>query len=233
MSIKKTYGTILKIKDLSKTAKEVQIKLKEPLNFIAGHFINIFIVINGEKTRRAYSISSSDQEQNIITLSVRLSPQGKMTPLFWNKNLTGEEVEIMGPLGLNSADKMLQPNIYLFAFGIGAGVVKSLLEHFENKPSVQKIILMTGSRTEDEVIYKDFFDSIQTKSNKLQNTYVVSQPNTDSEFKEGYIQDHVEGLNFNNSDVYVCGQEIACNALVEKVKITNPKNCNLFIEAFH
>lgn len=233
MSIKKTLGTILEITDLSKTAKEVKIKLKEPLNFIAGHFINIFITIDGEKIRRAYSISSSDQEQNIITISVRLSPQGKMTPLFWNKDLMGEEIEIMGPLGLNSADKMLQPNIYLFAFGIGAGVVKSLLEHFENKPSVQKIILMTGSRSEDEIIYKDFFDAFEKKSTKLHNKYIVSQSSEDSKFKKGYIQEHVSGLDFNNSDVYVCGQEVACNALIEKVKITNPKNCNLFIEAFH
>ena len=247
MKIKKLTGIISKISDLTETSKEVEISLPENLDFIPGAFVNFFMDIGGEKVRRAYSISSSNQEQNKITVSLRLSPNGKMTPLFWQNDLTGTEVELMGPLGLNTADKIHSSKIYLFGFGIGAGVVKSLADFFVNKSDVEKVVIITGSRFEKEIIYKDYFDNLAKaggagstagvgsaeSSNKVSVDYIISRPIENSPFKKGYIQDHVSDFDFNNSDVYVCGQESACNELIEKVKATNPTACQFFIEAFH
>jgi len=250
MKIKKLIGTISKITDLTETSKEVEISLPENLDFIPGAFVNFFMDIGGEKVRRAYSISSSDQEQNKITISVRLSPAGKMTPLFWQKDLTGTQVELMGPLGLNTADKMNSTKIYLFGFGIGAGVVKSLADYFVNKSDVEKVTIITGSRFENEIIYKDYFDNLVKAGgdgiaesagiaesvdsfDKVSVDYIISRPSENSPFKKGYIQDYVANLDFNNSDVFVCGQDSACNELIEKVKTTNPTACQFFIEGFH
>ncbi len=233
MIIKKTSGEIIEIKDLSKTAKEINIKLDEALDYIAGSFVNVFMEINGEKTRRAYSISSYNKETNVLSLSIRLSPNGKMSPTFWNKNMIGEKLELMGTLGLNTVDKMHSENIYLFGFGIGAGVIKSIAEHFSNNNQVKKIVIITGSRSEDEIIYRDFFDELSKVNPKIHTEYIISQPKENTPFKKGYIQDHISGFNFDDSDIYVCGQEIACNTLVEKIKQTNPNNCNFLIEGFH
>lgn len=233
MIIKKTTGEITEINDLTKTAKEIKISLSEPVEFIAGHFVNVFIEIDGEKVRRAYSISSSDSESGKISLAIRLSPQGKMTPLFWSKSLVGEKIDLMGPLGLNSAEKMKHEKIFLFAFGIGAGVVRSLAEHFKNSDQVKELIIVTGSRFQDEIVYKEYFDSLATENSKVKVIHVVSRPLEDSSFKKGYIQDNIENYSFNNSDVYICGQNSACEALVEKIKTKNPQDYSLFIEAFH
>jgi ring-1,2-phenylacetyl-CoA epoxidase subunit PaaE len=233
MSIKKTFGTITDIVDLTKTSKEVSLSLDEPIGFVAGSFVNVFMDINGEKVRRAYSISSSDKEQNIITVAVRLSPQGKMTPIFWSKNLVGERVELMGPLGLNTANKMNHSKIYLFAFGVGAGVVKSLADHFCVEDKVTDLIIMTGSRFEDEIIYEKYFDRLAEVYPKVKVTHVISRPKEGSIYKKGYIQDYINDLDFKNSDVYVCGQKLACDGLVEKIKLRNPDGCSYFVEAFH
>lgn len=233
MSIKKLSGKIVGITDLTKTSKEIKIALDSPLDFTAGAFVNIFIDINGEKERRAYSISSSDKEQNTISVAVRLTPRGKVTPIFWNKNLIGERIELMGPLGVNTADKMLHEKIYLFAFGIGAGVVKSLADHSSVDTKVKNIFIMTGSRFENEIIYKEYFDKLAENYPKIKVSHIVSRPQENSPFKKGYIQDYIKDFDFNNSDIYVCGQELACTALIEKIKSLNPKDCNSFIEAFH
>jgi NAD(P)H-flavin reductase len=233
MKIQKLTGVIKEILDLSPTAKEVLINFQEPFDFIAGSFVTIFMDIDGEKVRRAYSISSSDTEKRSITLSIRLSPKGKMTPLFWNANLIGQKIELMGPLGLNTADKMNKSSLYLFGFGIGAGVVKSLADHFSKKESVDTLVIMTGSRSEEEILYKNYFDTLAQSSPKIKIEYIVSQTQDNSNFKKGYIQNYLEDFDFNNSDVYVCGQEKACNELVEKVKKHNPINCDFFIEGFH
>lgn len=225
MKIKKFTGKIIRVTDLSKTAKEVELALSEPLDFLAGSFVNVFMNINGEKVRRAYSISSSQHDREHITLTVRLSPDGVMTPLFWKKDMVGEVVELMGPLGLNTVDKMRSDKTFLFAFGVGAGVVKSIADYFTGNTTRNKqLTIFTGSRSEDEILYRDYFDNLAHKFPQVSVTHIIS-PN--------YIQNHISDLDFHNSDVYVCGQEVACNDLVAKVKTLNPSECRFFIEGFH
>ncbi len=233
MGIKKLNGKISKIIDLTPTSKEIEIELSEGLDFIPGAFVNFFMNIDGEKIRRAYSISSSKIDQNRITVSIRLSPNGKMTPLFWKNDLTNTQIELMGPLGLNTADKMSSSRIYLFGFGIGAGVIKSLADYFVNKNDIEKVIILTGNRFENEIIYKEYFDTLAKYSDKILVDYIISRPLENSPFKKGYIQDYISDFDFNNSDVYICGQESACNELIKKIKEKNPDKCNFFIEAFH
>jgi NAD(P)H-flavin reductase len=233
MTIKKCSGTITHIKDLSKTAKEVSITLSEPLAIVAGSFVNIFMTIDDQKIRRAYSISSDPKEQDHITISMRLSPNGIMTPLFWNSDMTNQKIEVMGPMGLNTADKMLHDHIYLFGFGIGAGVVKSLARHFCDTSHTKKVTIITGSRTDDEILYKEYFDSLAKVYPMVDVSYAVSQGSENSIFKKGYIQEHLQNTDFNHADVYVCGQEAACNELVATIKNSQPIDCEFFIEGFH
>jgi NAD(P)H-flavin reductase len=233
MSIKKIKGTITGDVNLSKTAKDVTISLSEDLGFIPGHFINLFMDINGEKVRRAFSISSKDTDQKNITVSIRESLKGVMSPLFWQKDQTGTVVELMGPLGMNTVDKMQSAKVYLFAFGVGAGVVKSILDHVAHNPNVTDIVVMTGSRSEDEILHKDYFDAVAKAHSHVEVRHVVSQPGVAGMKREGYIQDNIDGIDFNNADVYACGQVAACDGLVTKIKEQNPINCNFLIEAFH
>ncbi len=254
MTIKKVNAIITNISDLTPTAKEVTLQLEKPLDFIPGSFINVFMEIDGEKVRRAYSISSSQTDSLEITITVRLNKEGKMTPLFWKEGFVGTQVEIMGPLGLNTFDKMKQETLYLFAFGIGAGVVKSLAQAAVESDHVKKLVIVTGSRNQEDVLYKDFFDSFVSENNqknKLQENldsnsdlekvskkevivdYVLSQGGDDSLYKKGYIQHHIDLFDYNNSDVFVCGQETACEELVSVIKTKNPIGCEFFVEGFH
>ena len=233
MPIKKLKAKITAVRDLSQTAREITLTLSEPLEFIAGSFVNLFIEHDGEVLRRAYSISSVDGKAKNITLSIRLKPTGAMTPLFWNNDIIGTEVDLMGPLGLNTADKMLNDKVYLFGFGVGAGVVKSLAEHFVKRTDLSSLTIITGNRSADEILHKNFFDNFATKHPKVKVDYVVSKKGADGQYKTGYIQDHISDFDFNNSNVYVCGQEVACEALVDTVKKLDPKDCTYMVEGFH
>ncbi len=233
MPIKKVTGTISTIVDLSPTAKDVTVHINEELGFIPGAFVNLFMPIGDGVIRRAFSVSSSVHDQQNISLSIRESKQGQLSPVFSQKDCTGVQVELMGPLGLNTADKMHSEKVYLFAYGVGAGVVKSLVDYFSEKKEVSQMVVMTGSRSEDEILHKTYFDTIAQTHPHIEVRHVVSQPAAKGIFREGYIQDHLGGLDFNDADVYACGQEVACDSLVAKIKEQNPEGCNFFIEAFH
>jgi ring-1,2-phenylacetyl-CoA epoxidase subunit PaaE len=233
MNIKKLYATVTTVTDLSKSARDYTLLLPENLGFVAGQFVNIFMDIDGKKVRRAYSISSSDSIQNSITVSIRHSPDGVMTPVMWSRDMTGETLEIIGPLGFNTGDKMHAKEAYLFGYGVGAGVVKSILDHVLNEGRATTIVVITGSRSEDEILHKEYFDQVKETHPEVEIRYAISQPEVHTGFRKGYIQDNIEGIDFSDADVYACGQEKACTSLVEKIKAQNPTNCSLFIEAFH
>lgn len=231
--LKKIRGTISTVRDLSPTAREVTIRPSGPFPFIAGSFVNIFFPHEGATIRRAFSLSSDDTETDTFTLSIRLSPKGVLTPLFWGDSIVGTELEVMGPLGLNTADKVCSDKVFLFGFGIGAGVIKSIAEHIVHRPTLKTLTIITGSRSDDDIVHKDFFDDLGQKDARMHVSYVVSSPLSNSPHLRGYIQNHLAELDFTDADVYVCGQEKACTALVETVKFHEPKNCHFFIEAFH
>lgn len=233
IKIKKITAQIVEVTDLSQTAKEIKIALPEPIDFIAGSFVNIFVDVDGEMTRRAFSISSSSNDQKCITLAIRLNPQGKMTPIFWNKDMVGEMVEIMGPLGLNTVDKMIRSKVYLFAFGVGAGVVKSIADHYSNQKNIANLTIFTSSKSENEILYKGYFEELARNNKNMSVTHVISRPRAETNALKGHIQDHISNLNFSDSDIYMCGQESACNDLMERIKLTNPTDSSFFVEGFH
>jgi NAD(P)H-flavin reductase len=233
MSIQKINGVVSNVTDLSPTAKEVTITLEQPMTFIAGCFVNIFMEDQGETIRRAFSIASEDGTHTTFTLAIRHSLQGRLSPLFWQKDMIGSSVSVMGPLGLNTADKMHSKRIFLFGFGIGVGVVKSLATHFVASKTVDEITIATGSRNDDDVMYKEYFDTLAANDSRVKVRYVVSAKDGESIHPTGYIQDHIDDMDFSNADVYVCGQEIACTGLQEKVKESKPENCSFFVEDFH
>jgi ring-1,2-phenylacetyl-CoA epoxidase subunit PaaE len=233
MAIKKLQGIITKISPLSETAKEVTIVLSEPLGFTAGAFVNIFMPISGQKIRRAYSISSSDKDQRVITISVRRTVNGVVSPHFWDTNIINTTVDILGPLGLNTVDKMNRSRVFLFAFGIGAGVVKSIADHLSHRENVSSITILTGSRHTADIIHKDYFDQLTTTVPFVTVTYITSDPKDISPYKKRYIQDHIYTYDFSHSDIYICGQEIACQTLVAEIKKKEPIDCDFFVEGFH
>ncbi len=230
--IKKIDAVISKITDLTKTAKELKLTLSEPLPFIAGEFINIFLEHNGQEFRRAFSISSDDENNKEINLSIRLTLNGAVTPLFWQEDFTGCKVKVMGPLGLNTADKMFSNKIYLFGFGIGAGVVKALATHHLRNDNLQSLTIITGNRSETEIVHQDYFDGLKNDG-RVTVQYAISDSVPNSLNLKGYIQDHLFGYDFNNADVYICGQVVACEALKAQVNEYQPVNCAFFVEAFH
>ena len=230
--VKKIAATITSVTDLSPSARSITLTPEAPFPFSAGSFVNVFIQAHGVTERRAFSISSTESLTHEFTISVRLNTKGSVSPVFWQPDIIGTKVEVMGPLGLNIASKMSGDRIFLFGFGVGAGVVKSVADHFISKPDTKAITIITGNRDATEILHKNYFDSVSTDP-RVTVIYVVSQVTPGSSYPVGYIQDHISGLDFNNSLVYVCGQEIACSTLVDRVKATEATNCQFFIEAFH
>ena len=233
MSIVKQNGTVTSVTDLTKTAKEVTVTLDEAIPCIPGSFMNTFMEINGVSVRRAYSVVATDTEKKTVTFAIRHTLNGTMTPEFWKADIIGRKMDVMGPLGKNTADKLSKPHVHLFAYGIGAGVIKAIAEYSLKNPVVKKMTITTGSRNEEDIIYKEYFDTIALEHPHVSVRYVVSNPLSADYPFVGYVQDNIDDIVIEDADIYMCGQEKACDALIAKINEKHPVDSAFFVEAFH
>ncbi len=231
MSIHTLKVSVRSVRDLSATAREVVLSLSEPLGFAPGAFVNVFAERDGKRMRRAYSISSDAEQQNEIALSIRRSSPEGMSPFFWEEGVVGRELLIMGPLGLNTAEKITRPRIFLFGFGIGVSVIKALAPYLLRREGVQELSIVTGSRGEDEILYKEFFEELAALDSRVRVRFAVSKPSRAAYPWPGYIQEHLQDFDFTGSSVYACGQGAACNALVGTIQ-GRAKDVEFLVESF-
>lgn len=233
MSIQQMKASVRSATDVSPSAREVTLALPQPLNFSPGAFVNVFVTREGKRERRAYSISSDYRNQKEIALSIRRgTSETSLSPVFWETGVEDLEVSIMGPLGLNTADKIEHTKVFLFGFGIGVSVIKSLTQYLLDQDDIEEVIVVLGSRTEDEILYKEFFELLAEQDVRLKLRFVLSRPVDAAYPYTGYIQDFVDDFDFNDSSVYLCGQGAACLALRDSIEAKRPKNVQFLIESF-
>lgn len=226
-------GVITSVVPLTETAKEVTVTFPKAFECLPGSFVNFFMDIEGTLVRRAYSVVATNKETKTLTLSIRLTPDGTMTPEFWKSNIVGRTIKIMGPMGFNTADKLSHKTIHLFGYGIGAGVIKAIADYSLQNSKVKQISITTGSRSENDIVYGEYFRNLAKEYQYVSTRFVISNPADPTYPYKGYVQDFIEGLNFDDSDIYMCGRENACKSLVEKIKETEPKDASFFVESFH
>lgn len=232
MNIITTKAKIAGVVDLSPTSRELIIVADKTFDFVPGMFVNIFIEHGGKAIRRAYSISSDPKQKGSFSISARLLPNGEMSPIFWADDIVGREITVMGPMGFNTVQKITKDRVLLFAFGIGASVIKSIAHELSKRENIQQLYIVTGNRNESEMIYKDFFDSLARENRSVHVRHVLSKPNDKNYEFIGHVPDFIGDLNFSNSSVYVCGGTKACEALKEKIDSVRPENVDIVVEAF-
>lgn len=230
MTISMMNAVITAVRDLSPTARELTIVPERPLSFTPGMFVNIFMKSENGMIRRAYSISSDDGSRG-FTIAARLLPGGAMSPRFWEPNIIGTEIVVMGPLGVHTSDAMKAPTAHLFAFGIGSGVIKAVAERLLRRADLKHLVIITGNRSHSDMPYGDEFKRLASQDARVIVRHVLSRPEIPYEFT-GYIQSHVADFTVTGSDVYMCGPAKACESLSEYFKSAGAEPASMQIEAF-
>lgn len=230
MSIVRLPARVISVRDLSPTAREVSLVLPEPLQFIPGAFVNVFMERSGTPERRAYTIASAKTPAAEFVLSIRRGREGGMSERFWEEDIVGRELSVMGPLGLNTVDKITASRVFLFGFGIGVSAIKALAEYYVEDEKVSEVFIGLQCRNEEEILYRDFFDTLP--KNKFRIRYVLSRPHDHAYPQQGYLQEYVNDLDFTHAAVYLCGHKAACDVLKEQIETHAPTGTPFLIESF-
>jgi ring-1,2-phenylacetyl-CoA epoxidase subunit PaaE len=214
-------------------------ELKSVYEFIAGQYITLKLNLDGQEIRRAYSICSSPNSDE-LRIAIKSVQAGSFSN-FANNNLkVGDIIEVSQPEGKftfePSADR--QKNYAAFTAGSGITPVMSILKSvLENEPN-SSFVLVYGNKSADETIFHQELHDLQQKYvSRLFVHYVFSQANNGDLF--GRIDKAAVNFVLNNKHkekefdkFYLCGPEEMILLVSDVLKEHNISEKNIKFELF-
>jgi len=212
--------TSINIKELKKETEDavsitfdIPSEIKENFKFIAGQYITLKTNIDNKEIRRAYSICSSPNSDD-ITIAIKKVKGGEFSVFATTELEKNHIFKVSPPEGkfILKTDKNNSKNYLAFAAGSGItpiiAMIKDVLETEENST----FTLVFGNKTQEETLFFNELENLKNKfENKLFIQYVFSkeQPK-DSLFgriDSSIVNYTLKKYNTDFDDVFLCGPE--------------------------
>ncbi|MFM1878814.1 MAG: hypothetical protein RLZZ241_1680 [Bacteroidota bacterium] len=200
--------------DAVSVSLEVPVKLREFFSFKAGQYITVKHRKDGEEIRRAYSIASDPQSENLV-IGIKEVPEGTFST-FANRTLqAGDTLEIMPPEGrfvfpVNSEEK----NILAIAAGSGITPILSIIKEALVRYTNTSVVLLYGNRSLKDTMFRETLnDLLHTYPERFTVHYVFSRTREDSSLFGRIGSDTInyvlrnkhKDIQFNRA--YLCGPQ--------------------------
>jgi len=132
---------------------------EQGLRFENGQFVMIGIEVEGRPLTRAYSMASPNYEEHLEFFSIKV-PNGPLTSRLQHLKVGDDLLVSRKPTGtLIIHDLRPGKNLYLLSTGTGLAPFMSLIQDIEMYERFEKIILVHGVRTVNELAYADFIEN--------------------------------------------------------------------------
>ena len=144
--------------------------------FIAGQYVSVFETIKGMEVNRAYSIASAPFEalEGFYELAIKSSGDGLVSTYIYDNWKVGDEVVISGPIGSFGYCRLRDAETVIGVAG-GSGITPfvSFARAIAHGDENFNLVLLYGSRTSDEILYKDEFDKLAAACSKIKVVHVI------------------------------------------------------------
>ena len=184
--------------------------LYDKIDFLPGQLVQIGIPwdLQGNQLIRNYSVASWPDGTNRFELIITYLEGGQMSEYLFKRAKIGDEVLYRGPMGIFTLPEDLsQRDIYLVSTGSGISPFRSMANYlYENKVTFKNIKLFFGTRTQEDLLYREEMEKIEKELPNFEYIPVLSRE--EWEGKTGYVHEHYLNL-VDNADtkplIYFCG----------------------------
>jgi ring-1,2-phenylacetyl-CoA epoxidase subunit PaaE len=208
----------LRITEISKQPGEnVYISL-EPLDGIrpdyqAGQFLTVLFQVNGKEIRRSYSICSSPDVDEPLSIAVKLVENGEISKYLHHKTAVGDILTTLCPNGLFTYTPVtdIKRTVFLFAAGVGITPVFSILKTALVREEHSHIVLIYSNGSQSRTLFYDELNQWQEKyPERFKLIYLFSDAKQlqFARLNSFLIQDlYAANLEYDQSDAlcYTCG----------------------------
>lgn len=177
----KYYHLIVReiIRETSDSINIVFEKPEKPMSYKSGQFLTLIETINGEKVRRAYSLSSSPFVDEYPAVAVKKVEGGKMST-WLNDNLkVATTIEIMEPMGTFITDYSASNKRHIVLLGGGSGITPlfSILKSTLSQEPQSSVSLIYANRNEESIIFREELKGFQSQyGERLHIVNILDQP---------------------------------------------------------
>ncbi|MEG2769524.1 MAG: FAD-binding oxidoreductase, partial [Oscillospiraceae bacterium] len=146
------------IKDTGKNAKVLRLASASGYlpPFEAGQYVNVFTEIDGVRTSRPYSISSSPRQRGYYEITVARTKDGFVSDYFLDKVKQGDTFSANGPSGVFRFQPVFHSKKSLFLAG-GSGITPfmSMLREIIDANLDREVVMLYGCRSENVALYHE------------------------------------------------------------------------------
>ena len=235
---KKLDLVVTEIRDTGKNAKIFRLSSKNGYlpPFEAGQYLNIFTEIEGVRTSRPYSISSSPRQRAYYEITVARAPKGFVSNYMLDEVKVGDEFEASRPAGVFHHNSVFHSNKMLMLAG-GSGITPfvSMIREVCEAGLDRDMILLYGCRNAEVALFHNMLTHMAEKFSNLKYYLVVSDEDAVWDGERGFItSDLIKKLvpDFMERTAYICGPEIMNAFCVEQLEALGVAHKNIRREMF-
>jgi ring-1,2-phenylacetyl-CoA epoxidase subunit PaaE len=238
----------LKISDIRKETEdtvsiafEIPTDLRLDYSFKPGQYLTLKALIDGEDTRRSYSLCSAPHE-NEWRVAVKQIENGKFST-YANKKLTiGQSLEVMTPTGNFHAviENNNSKSYVLFAAGSGVTPIFSIAKTVLNEEPNSNVTLFYGNKGFNSIIFREEIEALKNAfMDRLRVVHVLSRESLGNKIQKGRIDSKkIEELykafldESTVDEVFVCGPEEMIHSVKDFFHSIGLNDKNVHFELF-
>lgn len=202
------------ISDTGKNAKVIRFVSENGYlpPFEAGQYINIFTEIDGVRTSRPYSISSSPKQRAYYEITVARIKDGFVSDFLLDDIKVGDRFEANGPAGVFRFQPVFHSRKSLFLAG-GSGITPflSMTREIVDAALDRDVVMLYGCRSSKAALYDEELRSYSEKYPNFKYHLVVSEKDDSWNGEIGFIDRNLIMLlvpDYAERTCYICGPQV-------------------------
>ena len=232
---------MMTIKEVVKVATDaVNLVFEKPTNFQyePGQFITIIDEVNGKKIRRAYSLCTTPFDDEHPAVTVKRVPGGAMSNHLNDNINTGDQLEVMEPMGMFTTEYNDTKSRKAVFFGGGSGITPliSIIRSMLIKEPLSSAVLVYGNRSEEYIIFKDLIESLEESyEGRFKAIHILEEGEADFVGRptEEMIKEICDSNSCNDqTEFYICGPQPMMDVVSAGLKKANYPDSNVMMESF-
>ncbi|MCE2744193.1 MAG: phenylacetate-CoA oxygenase/reductase subunit PaaK [Fluviicola sp.] len=227
--------------DTVSIAFEIPTDLRLDYTFKPGQYLTLKALIDGEDTRRSYSLCSAPHE-NEWRVAVKQIENGKFSTYANNQLTVGQSLEVMTPTGNFHAviENNNSKSYVLFAAGSGVTPIFSIAKTVLNEELNSNVTLFYGNKGFNSIIFREEIEALKNAfMDRLRVVHVLSRESLGNKIQKGRIDaKKIEEL-YNAfldestvDEVFVCGPEEMIHSVKDFFHSKGVNDKNVHFELF-
>jgi ring-1,2-phenylacetyl-CoA epoxidase subunit PaaE len=220
---------------------DVPIELKSKYIFLPGQYLTLELLINNEKIRRDYSISSTPSSGN-LTVTIKKVKNGIFSNYANDSLRKGSLINVSLPRGRFVYDSISNSPKIIFAFAAGSGItpiISIIKTALENSPKTSCKLIYGNKCPKTTIFLNDLKHLKQVYKNRFDLQFVYSQVQDKNSLngridaeKTAHFLKNFSSEQKSLSNYYLCGPEKMIFNVKNELLKNNIKEEKILFELF-